>query len=94
MIRAVRTWSPEHCVEIQPFLVCTILGPYTAHVQATFAAPSASRGSLERDLIHETIARITEYWDIASATLGMFQMCGTSCAEDYKINDIQMLWTL
>lgn len=74
IIRALRIWSSGYCVEIQPFQVCAILGPHAAYVQATFAAQSASRGSLERDLIRETVARIAEYWDIASATLGMLKV--------------------
>jgi hypothetical protein len=72
IMRAIRTWSSEYCVQCQPFQVCAILGPYAAFLQATFAAQSASRGDLERDLIRETVARIAQYWDIASATLGMF----------------------
>ncbi|KAK6380083.1 hypothetical protein LTS17_005271 [Exophiala oligosperma] len=72
MLRATRTWPPDFCVTCQPFLVCTLLGPYAAHLQATFAAADASRGALERDLIHETIAHIAKYWEIGSATLGWF----------------------
>jgi hypothetical protein len=81
MIRAVRTWSPEYCVTCQPFQVCTLLGPYAAHLQATFAASSPSRGSLERDLIRETVARIAEYWDIARATLGTLKPHWNLCVD-------------
>jgi hypothetical protein len=70
IIKALRLWPAAYCISCQPFQVCTLLGPYASHLQATFVAPSTRRGDLERDLIHEIIACIAEYWGIGAATLG------------------------
>jgi hypothetical protein len=76
MIKALRLWPPAYCITCQPFQVCTLLGPNAAHLEATFVAPSTTRGDLERDLIRETITCIAEYWEIGAATLGKLPYCG------------------
>jgi hypothetical protein len=75
VIKALRLWPSSYCITCQPFQVCTLLGPYAAHLQATFVAPSTARGDLERDLIRETITCIAEYWGIGAATLGKSTRC-------------------
>ncbi|KAK3113057.1 hypothetical protein LTR53_010014 [Teratosphaeriaceae sp. CCFEE 6253] len=72
LLRVLRRWAPEFCASSQPFQVCTLLGPYAAHLQATFVAPVPSRGAFERDLIRSVIARIANHWGIGRATLGMW----------------------
>ena len=70
VLRLIRLWPPHYCMLCQPYLVCTLLGPWTMHLRATFAAPNAERGALERDMIKATLDRISEYWDFATATSG------------------------
>jgi hypothetical protein len=72
LLRILRNWSPDFCASAQPFQVCVLLGPYAANLQATFAAPSPSRGEIERALIRSTIARIAEYWSVGGSVLGTF----------------------
>jgi hypothetical protein len=72
LLRILRNWSPDFCASVQPFQVCVLLGPYAANLQATFAAPSPSRGEMERALIRSTIARIAEYWSVGGSALGTF----------------------
>ncbi|KIW15245.1 hypothetical protein PV08_05290 [Exophiala spinifera] len=69
MLRVIRTWPPDYCINCQPWIVCALIGPQASHLQATFFAPTPSRGALERDLIRETIGRMAKYWDVASVTL-------------------------
>ncbi|KAF2101153.1 hypothetical protein NA57DRAFT_74739 [Rhizodiscina lignyota] len=87
VLRAIRIWRPEYCITIQPFQVCAFLGPYGAYLQATFAAPTPARGELEREMIRETVARISEYWDVGTATLDVMDILTERFSSNSTLTD-------